>query len=162
MNKLYITDDTDFVRKTAKTFAKTNGLEFYDVPSGKDGLKTVIEIYSDSDNGVIFLEKINKLNINNILLKLLEDNKKNLHLFTCSPLNDVSDAVKSRFKIVRLTAENKTDVFSKYETLANRLVNNRQYTKLHNLNSLLHTLQLTSTNTPQQIIDYKLKKEGLF
>jgi len=164
VNRLYITSDVDEVRQIAKDYAKQNKLEYYSFRNNRDDINNILSIYENNDNSLVFLEGLTKSNVSNSLLKVLEDTKKNIHMFATTSTHDVSTPLKARFVVFFLNSHtNKAEDFIKtknatkeqysnlafYVDLARCVVeqNKNMEHNLHVINNIIKDIKLTTNNT---------------
>lgn len=175
MNNLYVTTNIDYVKTLSKDYAQRNNLEWFGFKNNREDMNTIIDIYNNNDNCVIFLEGLNKSNVSNALLKVLEENKRNIHIYaTCSSF-DMSTACKARFTVIytedtfsfgekffktkKATKEEYTNLFF-YIDIANYVVDNKinLQENLSLINEIIKDIRLTTNNTPWDYYYHKLLK----
>lgn len=100
MNYLYITNDPEQVFQIAQQYAKDNNLLFYYFTANKETIRSILTLYKADDDCVIFIKNLNKSPVYDALLKVLEDNKKNIIMFATSDMDDIKEPVKARFKVI--------------------------------------------------------------
>ena len=102
MNTLYYTNDISSVYEIAKQHADSHHHEFYAFENNTDNIQIIISLYDTIDNATIFLKGLNKSPISNKLLKVLEENTKNIDIYVVSSTYDVSEPLAARFVVVTL------------------------------------------------------------
>lgn len=165
MNSLYMTSNVELVKKLSKDYAKQNNLEWYGFQNNREDMNNILYLYENNDDCVIFLEGLTKSIVSNSLLKVLEEVKKNIHMYATSSTYDMNRALTSRFIVCYLDcADNEAKDFIKtkkatkeqysklsfYIDLAKLVVENKTYMQ-HNLaliNNIIKNIRLTTTNTP--------------
>lgn len=162
MNYLFFTNNHDRVEALTKQYAKDNNLEFVSIEANKDGFN---QLYTIDHEMCIFIKNLNNSPTCDVLLKLLEENRNNLHVFATARDN-ISEALKARFTIKTMqdisyaseiesfmqgksvSKEVYSDVYF-YKQLAFYLVKHYNAKTIDNL-ILLHTIiddyNLSSTN----------------
>ena len=155
MNYLFLTNDIEKVEALTKQYADDNCLEFYSFNNNSEDMNKVQELFKVADNLCIFIQNLNKSPVSDVLLKILEENSKNIHVFATGK-DDVKEALKARFTIKYIKgksyikyindflAEKKipkevySDVYF-YKELATYFVNNYDKYTIDNL-KLLHNI----------------------
>lgn len=165
MNWLFFTNDTDKVETLTKQYAYDNDLEFHSYKATREDMDAIHYLFTYENNICIFIEKLSKAPVCDILLKLLEENKKNIHVFATAK-EDIKEALKARFIIQHMKdisyidsinsflANKKVDkeVYSDvsfYKQLATYLVNNYDKYTVYNLkivHSIINDFMLATTN----------------
>ena len=78
MNYLFITNNNEAVEALTKQYAEDNNLEFYSFNNNREDMNTVQELFKNADNLCLFIANLNKSSVSDVLLKLLEENNKNI------------------------------------------------------------------------------------
>ena len=120
-NKLFITNNSDDIKTLAHEFAIKNKLEFLSFTYCRDSITTINTMYRNYNNMVIFLENINHDNISNGLLKVLEDNTKNIYMYATTIYSDLSKALLARFEV--------QEHMTRIDDVINDFIHNKQITK---------------------------------
>ena len=77
-NFLFLTNNVDRVQALTEQFAKDNNLEMFSFAMNKESIDAIHRIYTEFNNACIFISGLNKSNVADSLLKILENNKKNI------------------------------------------------------------------------------------
>lgn len=97
-NYLFLTNNVDRVKSLTERFARDYNLEMFSFTMNKDSIDSIHKIYTEYNNACIFIEGLNKSKVADSLLKILENNTKNVYIYATGK-DDMSDALKSRFTI---------------------------------------------------------------
>lgn len=174
-NYLFITNNNEAVEALTKQYAEDNNLEFYSFYNNSEDMQKVQELFRNADNLCLFIQNLNKANTSDVLLKILEENSKNIHVFATGK-DDVKEALKARFTIKYIKGKSyikyindfladKTipkEVYSDvyfYKELATYFVNNYDKHTIDNLkllHSIINDFILATTN-----LNYEYEYERL-
>ena len=100
-NFLFLTNNVDRVQALTEQFAKDNNLEMFSFAMNKESIDAIHRIYTEFNNACIFISGLNKSNVADSLLKILEicDIDKSGNAIFATGKEDISDALKSRFTL---------------------------------------------------------------
>lgn len=174
-NYLFITNNDEAVEALTKQYAEENNLEFFSYQNNREDMDAIHELFIQNDNLCIFIQGLNKSSVSDTLLKLLEENSKNIHVFATAK-DDIKDALKARFtvrfmrdksyinEINDFLADKKVskDVYSDvcfYKQLANYFANNYDDNTLYNL-KILHSI-IEDCNLATNTLNYDYQFDRL-
>lgn len=179
-NILYITDSNELAESKAKELAEENKLEFFSFSFSRESMDTIMKLYKDNDNFMVFIAGINKSPVACSLLKPLEDCNKNCWCVGSAKNYDVPVAIKARFECINLISDScseavkgflsgnniSKDSFSSiefYRKLAEELVNkdfdSKTLYRLNLINDIVDDIMLTTNNILWDELYYKLRGE---
>ena len=175
VNYLFITNNNEAVEALTKQYAEDNNLEFYSFNNNREDMNIVQELFKNADNLCIFIANLNKSPVSDVLLKLLEENNKNIHVYATAK-QDIKEALKARFTIKHIKGKSyikyindfladkniPKEVYSDvyfYMELATYFVNNYDKYTIDNLkllHSIINDFTLATTN-----LNYEYEYERL-
>ena len=175
MNYLFFTNNNDRVETLTKQYAIDNNMDFISLSATREDFNQLLTL---EDEICVFIKNLNKSPVCDVLLKLLEENKNNLHVFATAK-DDISEALKARFiiktmKNISYASEIESfmrggdvskDVYSDvyfYKELATYTVNHYNNNTIHNLtllHSIIYDFNLSTTNLSYDY-QYKRLKRG--
>ena len=94
----------------------------------REDMDKLHELCINSDNLCIFIQGLNKSPVSDVLLKLLEENSKNIHVFATAK-DDIKDALKARFTVK--TIKGKSYIKEVEEYLAGNKVAKEVYSDVY-------------------------------
>lgn len=165
MNILYLTTDIELAKNKAKAFAIENELEWHEFHATREDMNSILSLYENDDDCMIFLEGLTKSNISNALLKVLEETQKNIYMYATSSTYDVNIALQSRFYVEYLDIIDNKDAkgfiqtrkatkdqysnISFYIDLAKLVLANKinMYHNIPLISDIIEDIKLTTTNT---------------
>ena len=161
MNKLYYTSNANKVILKARHFAKQHKLTYYYYMFNKNSMNEIQEIYNKYNNCVIMLVGVNKSPIADSLLKILENNTKNIHLFVTSNTFDIRPTIKARFDTIEVDSDkefktiqellqyknhNNLNYYIRFADALIRHPNKYTYENIILVNNIISTIRLCTNN----------------
>ena len=152
MNTLVYTTNEQQVEDRARLFAKQNNMEFFSCKLNKDSSEQIKTIYEQYNDYVLFVSGLNKSKATDSVLKLLENNTKNIVMYAVSSTFDVKPAIEARFEtiekpIVNSTTEHNNIQF--YIELADKIVTEHDNNMKHNLkvvSNIIDKIRMSTNN----------------